>query len=63
MSTPVADIIAAYGQAAAEGLITRREAIDYLSSNHGLTLLGAEDVLKSWETIHDRYASDTTNGA
>jgi hypothetical protein len=58
MSAPalaLADVIYAHGKAVAEGLISRSEAIRYLTTNHGLTSLGAVDVLNTWQTIHDRY--------
>lgn len=55
VSVPLADVIHAYGKAVHEGLITRCEAIEYLTGNYRLTVLGAVDVLDTWRTIHARY--------
>jgi hypothetical protein len=52
---PLADVIYAHGKAVSEGLITRDEAIEYLTANYELTRLGAEDVLNKWRTIRELY--------
>jgi hypothetical protein len=52
---PLADVINAFGRAVDEGLVSRDEAVEHLTADYGLTQLGAEDVLKTWQSIHERY--------
>lgn len=48
----LADVIYAHGKAISEGLIERREAIEYLTRRRGFTATAAVTALAGWRTVH-----------